>query len=99
VGFLVNMAVLSRRLGGVDGARIAAMYVRAGVAAALAGLVGWVLAHVLTAALPSGRLAVLATAVVAAAALGIVYLGLAKLLRVRELDQILGVLTRRLGRG
>jgi putative peptidoglycan lipid II flippase len=98
VGFLVNMAVLSRRLAGVDGARIASTYLRAGLAAAVAGLAGWLAAHLLTDALPPGRLAVLAAAVVAAAALGVAYLGLAKLLRLRELDQILGVLTRRLGR-
>jgi putative peptidoglycan lipid II flippase len=99
VGFLVNLAVLSRRLGGVDGRRIASTYVRVGVAAALAGLIGWLVAHVLTNALPPGRLAVFAAAVIAAAVLAGAYLLFAKLARVRELDQMVGLLTRRLRRG
>ena len=41
---------------------------------------------------------VFATAVIAAAVLGVAYLALAKLARVRELDQMLGMLTRRLRR-
>jgi len=98
VGFLVNLAVLSRRLGGVDGRRIASTYVRAGLAATLAGLIGWLVAHVLTAALPPGRIEALATGLVATAALGAAYLALAKLARVRELDQVLGMITRRLRR-
>ncbi len=98
VGFLINLTVLSRRLGGVDGRRIASTYVRAGLAASLAGLIGWLVAQALTAAFPAGRVGVLATAVIAASVLAMAYLALAKMARIRELDQMLGMLTRRLRR-
>lgn len=96
VGFLVNLAVLSRRLDGVDGRRIASTYVRAGASAVLAGGIGWLVAHVLTDAFPLGRVELLAIAVVAGAVLALAYLGLARAARVREVDQLLGTLTRRL---
>lgn len=98
VGFLVNLAVLQRRLGGVDGRRIASTYIRSGLAATFAGLIGWLVAHVLIAALPPGRLEGLAAALIAATILGLAYLALAKLARVRELDQMLGMIARRLRR-
>jgi putative peptidoglycan lipid II flippase len=98
IGFLVNLAVLSRRLGGVDGPRIASSYLRISAAATIAGLLGWLVARAMTAALPPGRVEVFATAVIAAAVLGVAYLALAKLAQVRELDQMLGMLTRRLRR-
>ncbi len=98
IGFLVNLAILNRRLDGVDGRHIGSTYVRAGLAASVAGLIGWLAAHVLTAALPPGRVYLLATGLVAAAVLAAAYLVIAKLLRLSELDDILHVLRRRLHR-
>ena len=98
VGFLVNLLVLRRRLDGVDGARLFSAYLRVGLAAAVAGAVGWLVLRPLAAALPDARMGLLAAAVIAAAVLSAVYLGVAKLLRVRELDEMLAVVRRRIGR-
>ncbi|HEX2049028.1 MAG TPA: murein biosynthesis integral membrane protein MurJ [Actinomycetota bacterium] len=87
---------LSRRVGGLDGRRVAVAVARIGAAAAGMGAVVWALWRVLSDALGTSLVAqtlVVGVPVVAGVA---VYLGLAVALRVEELGYVRSLLTRRL---
>jgi putative peptidoglycan lipid II flippase len=98
VSVLLRVRGMSRKLRGMDGARILRLYVRAGVAAAVAGAAGWYLARLLGV---DGDLS-WPHALGITAACGVVmlgaYLGLLRVMRVRELDDALRPILRRLGR-
>jgi putative peptidoglycan lipid II flippase len=98
-GFALNLLILRRRLvGGLAMRSLAWHYLRTAFAAAAAGAVGWLTAWLLRPVLPPGRLSVLVMGLVGSAVVGVVYIGLAKLLRLREIDQMLAMITRRLRR-
>ncbi|MFP3714800.1 murein biosynthesis integral membrane protein MurJ [Puerhibacterium sp. TATVAM-FAB25] len=98
ISVLLRVRGMSRKLHGMDGARILRLYVRAGVAAAVAGVTGWYLARLFGV---DGDLS-WPHALGITAACGLVmlgaYLALLKLMRVRELDDALRPILRRLGR-
>jgi putative peptidoglycan lipid II flippase len=71
VGLLLSTAVLRRRLGGVDGARVVQTYVRLVVAVAPPAVLAWLVAHLVTNAMGTGQVGSL----VACAAGGVVLLG------------------------
>ena len=94
-GFAVSSAILRRRLGGLEGGRILGTYVRAGIAALLGGGAAYGVATAITAWLGEDPLpALLATFAGGLVLLG-VYLVVARLLRVPELTEILGLVRRR----
>ena len=98
VGAVVALMTLRRRLDGIGAGRILRLYVRAGLAAAIAAAAGWVAVN---------RIGDLAGGGVGRSALvcvGVgllmtgIYVGLLKLMRVGELDDLLRPLLRRVGR-
>jgi len=95
LGFGVSLAVLRRRLGGIDGRRLVSTYARAGAAALTAGAAATGVAHLVESSV--GTSAVGAAAALGAGGLVLLagYLGLARLLRVSELDILLRLPFRR----
>ena len=95
LGLAASTALLRRRVGGLDGARVRRTYVRlvaaAAPAAAVAGLVSWLVGRAAGDG-PTGSLASLAAG--GAVLLGLYLVGL-RLLRVRELDGLLAAARRR----
>jgi putative peptidoglycan lipid II flippase len=97
LGLAASTAVLRRRLGGLDGRRVLRTYVRLLAAALPAGAAAWLTAWLV------GRSAGADTdgSALSLAAGGVVllgaYLGLAKLMRVRELDELVASAKGRLG--
>ncbi|PZR53221.1 murein biosynthesis protein MurJ [Xylanimonas oleitrophica] len=98
ISVLLRVRGMRRKLHGIDGARVLRLYVRAGISATVAGLAGWGTMRLLgaDAALTWGH-AVLVTAVVGVVMVA-VYGVLLKALRVRELDDALGPVLRRVRR-
>ncbi|GAB2466395.1 murein biosynthesis integral membrane protein MurJ [Xylanimonas ulmi] len=98
VSVLLRVAGMRRLLHGVDGARVLRLYVRAGLAAGVAAAVGWATAR----ALGGDGTLTWAHAFGVTAAVGtlmlLVYAAGLKALRVREFDDALRPLRRRLGR-
>jgi putative peptidoglycan lipid II flippase len=100
VGAVVCWAVLRWRLGGMDGRRIAGAHVKLLIAAW--PLVGFAFAvHAIVDAWVGTATMLPALAVLAVAAGGgmVLYLAFARLLKVAEVQTLLGTLTARLGRG
>ncbi|GAU69854.1 hypothetical protein SSP35_15_00090 [Streptomyces sp. NBRC 110611] len=98
-GVVVAWRRLRKRLGGdLDGSRVLRTYARLTGAAAPAALVGGGAAFALTTALGSNAWASLAALVVGAVVLLGVFLALARLMRLPELDALFGMLRGRLGR-
>ncbi|WP_407319918.1 lipid II flippase MurJ [Isoptericola halotolerans] len=98
VSLLLRVRGMSRKLHGMDGHRVLRLYVRAALSAVVAGALGWLVVHLMDGtASSSWPYAVLVTAA-AGATMAVVYLGLLKLLRVRELDDALAPILRRVGR-
>ena len=89
---------LSRRIGGIDGRRIARSLLRIGLAAAGMGLLVWLASRWSENVFPTegfgGQVAAVAAPVVVGLA---AYLGLAILLRVEELGLVKGIVSRRIG--
>ena len=99
-GFALNLLILRRRLvGGLAMRPLAWHYLRTTVAAALAGGLGWLTAWLLRPLLPEGRLSVLAMGLIGSAVVAVAYVGLAKVFRLREINQMIAMVTRRLRRG
>jgi putative peptidoglycan lipid II flippase len=94
VGAAVTVVLVRRRVGGVDGRRVASMYLRCALAAAPAGVLAWMAstgAHLFAGnGTGSALLALLAGSVV----LLIVYVAGLRLLHVRELDDLAAPLRR-----
>lgn len=96
LGTLLAMRALRRRLGGdVDAAHVARTHARAALAALAAAAVGVGLLVVLQATGPGGVLGAVVQCAAVGAVMSLVYLGGLRLLRVRELDQLLGPVLRR----
>lgn len=98
VSVLLRIRGMRRLLHGIDGARVLRLYVRAGLAALVAAVLGWVAARLLG----TGHALTWGHAVGVTALAGLVmlaaYVALLKVLRVRELDDALRPVLRRLGR-
>ncbi|GAA4985864.1 murein biosynthesis integral membrane protein MurJ [Actinopolymorpha pittospori] len=98
VGFFISLTVLRRRLGGVDGRHLLSTYLRAGAAALIPGVVAYGLSRLLTTAFGDGLL----VEVIALLSGGVILLGgyllLARVFRIREISELLGLVRGRLGR-
>lgn len=95
-GSIVLARIMARRLGGLDGARIAASSVRIAVASAGMGIVVWALAHLLGTTMTDGTFVVQLVALAVPVGAGaLAYLGLAHVLHVEELDYVRGLVRRR----
>ena len=107
VGTVLAVARLRRRLGHLGTGGVLRLYVRAGLAAALAAAAGWAVVHAVG-ALPDAvadvpvAAAMLRAGLLCAAAglvMLVVYVALLRLMRVTELADVTGPLLRRIGRG
>ncbi len=97
VGAVVGVAILRRRLGGIDGARLLRSFARIGVGAAGTGLAAWLVARALGEALSLGTFIGQLTQVGTAVAAGLVlYVVVARLLRFEEFQSLAKILARRL---
>jgi len=96
VGTIVGGAILRRRAGGLDGARLASSHLRIGLASIATGLVAWVVAEgmgdVVTVETLGGQLAQVSVAMVAGL---VTYAASTKALRVEEFDGFIALLARR----
>ena len=95
VGLVLSTSVLRRRTGGLDGHAVLRLYVRLLVAAGAAAVLAWAVSFALGRALGNG----LAGSAVSLACGGLVllagYVGLARVLHITELTDLLGRATRR----
>lgn len=91
VAAVAALALLRRRIGGLDGARTGALYARAGVAGAACAVVAWPLAGAFDPAGP-GRAAL--ALLVAVAGGGAAYVGVLRALRTPELAALGGLVRR-----
>jgi putative peptidoglycan lipid II flippase len=99
IGAAIQWRALSRRIGGVDGRRVARSALRIGAAAACMGVVVWLCSRALESALsPEGVIASSVAVVVPVVAGAIAYLGVATLFHVEELAFVRSALAGRLGR-
>ncbi|AEG45686.1 murein biosynthesis integral membrane protein MurJ [Isoptericola variabilis] len=98
ISVLLRIRGMRRKLHGIDGHRVLRLYVRAGLAAAVAGGLGWLVVRLMdgydVASWPHALGATAAAGVV----MTVVYLAGLKLLRVRELDDALAPILRRVKR-
>ncbi|GAA2721051.1 murein biosynthesis integral membrane protein MurJ [Cellulomonas aerilata] len=105
VGTVLAVAGLRRRLHHLGTGRVLRLYVRAGLAAAVAAGVGWGVVHLVGALppdgvpLPVGMLRSAGLCVGTGLVMTAVYLGLLRLMRVRELGDLAAPLLRRVRRG
>ena len=99
ISVLLRIRGMSRKLHGMDGFRITRLYVRAALAAVVAGLAGWGVAQLLGASLaePSWVRSVVIT-LGAGAVMAAFYFAALKTLHVRELDDAIGPIWRRIRR-
>lgn len=88
-GALTGVALLRRRLAGVDGYRVLRTHVRLLLAGAVATGAGVVVSVLLSDVTWSGRAGALVTCVAAGAAIVVAYLAALRVLHVRELDELL----------
>lgn len=98
VSVLLRVRGMSRLLHGIDGARVLRLYVRAGLAAGIAAVVGWLVARLLGGQGDLTWVHSLVVSGVVGLVMLAVYVGLLRLQRVRELDAALDPLRRRLRR-
>ncbi|WP_402463771.1 murein biosynthesis integral membrane protein MurJ [Isoptericola aurantiacus] len=99
ISLLLRVRGMSRKLQGMDGPRVLSLYGRAALAAAVAGGLGWLIVHLTDTTAGSSWLAAVLVTAAAGVVMGAAYLAMLKLLRVRELDDALAPILRRLGRG
>ncbi|WP_404385135.1 murein biosynthesis integral membrane protein MurJ [Knoellia locipacati] len=89
------LLVARRQLGGLDFGRVSRLWARVALASAVAGLGGWAVASLV--ADPGSAYVRQALSLAAGgAAMGVLYLAAAKLLRIREVDDMLAPVLRRL---
>ncbi|WP_436525129.1 murein biosynthesis integral membrane protein MurJ [Actinoplanes sp. HUAS TT8] len=99
VSALVSLAVLRRKVGRLNLGSVAMSLLRVAIAAAVAGVLGYVVVHMLPGAgEPDGRIQSLIQLVVGGAVILIAYLIGATLLRVQEISQVVGMVRRKIGR-
>src|SRR5579875_3242000 len=98
VGTVIAWRVLSRRLGGLSGWHIVRSLVRMHVAAVPAALAALVVAAAVARAIPAGKVAAGTTVIVGGGAAVVLYVILARALRVVEVSDLIGALRSRLRR-
>jgi len=98
ISFLLRIRGMSRKLEGMDGARIVRLYVRAGVAALAASAVGWLIARAMGGYQPRGWLHALGVTAAAGLAMLVIYAGGLKVMHVAEFDSAMRSVTRKLRR-
>jgi len=96
-GLVLCTFVLGRRIGGIDVRRLLRTALRCLLAAAVAAVPAVLLARLCTALLGAGPGGGLAAVAAGGAALGLVYLALARRLGVREVDEVAGPVLTRVG--
>jgi putative peptidoglycan lipid II flippase len=89
---------LRRRLGGLDGRRVLSTHARLGAAAVLAAAVSWLVASGLHAVAGPGRTGSVLALTVGGAVMLAVYAGALRMLRVRELDDLVAPVLSRVRR-
>ncbi|WP_370524313.1 murein biosynthesis integral membrane protein MurJ, partial [Cellulomonas sp. APG4] len=97
LGAVTGVLAVRRRLGG-GGRRVLTLHLKAGLAALAAAGVGWPLSHLFGDLARTGLLQVVAALVVVGLVMLGVYLGLLRLMRVSELDDLLAPVLARVGR-
>jgi putative peptidoglycan lipid II flippase len=97
VGALTSYVMLSRTVGGLDGRRLGRFLVRLAIAVAISAAAAWGLRELMNDLLPgTGKLhAILDLAVVGLVFVAL-YVGVARLLRITEVTDVMRLLTRRL---
>lgn len=96
LGTVLALRAIRRRLGGrVDGAHVLRTHTRAGLSALVAGGAGVGTLRAVEALGPGGLVGAVVQCAVVATVMGLVYVGLLRLLRVDELDRLLGPVLRR----
>ncbi len=95
---VISLAVLRRRIGRLNLGSVAKGLLKVLVAAAVAAAAGLLVLHLLPGGDTPGRLTALLQVVVSGGAIMVVYLATAALLRVREINQVIGMVRRKLGR-
>lgn len=98
VGYSVSLQVIRRRLGGIEGRKLAVTYARTFAAAALAGMVAYGVARLTTTLLGTNPWSSLAAVAAGGTVMLVVYLVVAKFLRVAEVQEILGMVRGKLRR-
>jgi putative peptidoglycan lipid II flippase len=96
VGMLYAQVLLRRRIRSLDGSRVLRTYARAGVAALVSAGVGLTVLWLLGQALSGGFVASVIECAVVGTLMGLLYVGGLRVLRVKELDTLLGPILRRL---
>jgi putative peptidoglycan lipid II flippase len=95
---VISLAVLRRRIGRLNLGSVAKGLLKVLVAAVVAAAAGLLVVHLLPGGDTPGRLTAALQVVVAGAVIMIVYLATAALLRVHEINQVVGMVRRKLGR-
>jgi putative peptidoglycan lipid II flippase len=99
VSALISLAVLRRRIGRLNLGAVAASLLKVLVAAAVAAGLGLLVVHLLPGAgSPSGRGEALLQLAAGGAVILVAYLGAATMLRVAEVNQVVGMVRRKIGR-
>ncbi|PFG41402.1 putative peptidoglycan lipid II flippase [Isoptericola jiangsuensis] len=99
ISLLLRVRGMSRKLQGMDGARVLSLYGRAALSALVAAGLGWLAVELLGWTEDASWTWALLVTAVAGTVMAVTYLGLLKLLRVRELDDALAPILRRVRRG
>jgi putative peptidoglycan lipid II flippase len=97
-GLALSTAVLRRRTGGLDGARVVRTYVRLLVAGVVAGGLAWTASWLVSRPLDPGAVSSLAGLAAGGLVLLVTYVGVARALRVTELTELLDTVRRRIRR-
>jgi putative peptidoglycan lipid II flippase len=98
INFLVLFFFMRRKLGHLDGNELSATFVKVLAASLVMAALSWLTSNAIENRLGTGKFSLLLIEVGASIAVGmIVFYLIARLLRVRELDQMTGALRRKLG--
>lgn len=95
---VISLAVLRRRIGRLNLGSVAKGLLKVLVAAVVAAAAGLLVMHLLPGGDTPGRLTAALQVVVSGGAIMLVYLATAALLRVHEINQVVGMVRRKLGR-
>lgn len=99
LGLAMSVSVLRHRLGGVDGHRVVRTYVRLLIAAALPAAAAYGVSRLVAATMGAGIVPALVALSAGGVLLAAGYVGLAHLMRVRELSGLVGLVRSRAGAG
>jgi putative peptidoglycan lipid II flippase len=98
ISFLLRIRGMSKKLQGMDGARVMRLYVRAAIAAAVAAVVGWLIARAMGGYLPQTWLHALGVTALAGVAMTAVYAVGLKAMQVSEFETAIHSITRKFRR-